>query len=336
MADSIASEQRESSSREAARVTVIVVNFNGGDYVLRALRALEGQTFRDFRVVVVDNASTDGSAERIAREFPGVKLVRAPGNLGFAGGNNLGFEEASGSEWIALINPDAFAEADWLDKLLAAAASRPGCGSVGSRLLRADDASTLDGVGDVYHVSGLHWREGFGKPAAGRGLRPMEIFSPCAAASIYRSSALREAGPFDADYFCYSEDVDLGFRLRLLGYTSWYAPDSVAHHVGSAITGGRSDFTMYHGVRNGIWTYVKNMPGILAVLCLPALLLGFGSMAVKLALRGQGAVAWRGIRDAIKGLPHVVQKRAQVQAARRVSAWTVWRALDKSLPGMRR
>jgi len=107
----------------------------------------------------------------------------------------------------------------------------------------------------------------------------METFSPCAAAALYRASALREAGPFDADYFCYSEDVDLGFRLRLLGYTCWYAPDSVAHHVGSAITGGRSDFTMYHGVRNGIWTYVKDMPGVLAWLCLPALVLGYGAVA---------------------------------------------------------
>ena len=317
-------------------MTVVVVNFNGGDYVLRALRELEKQTFRDFRVVVVDNLSTDGSAERIEEQFPAVQLVRARSNLGFAGGNNLGLEQATGSEWIALLNPDAFAEAEWLDKLLSAAASHPDCGSVGSRLLYAEDPSRLDGLGDVYHVSGLHWREGFGKPAAGRGLRPMEIFSPCAAAAIYRASALREAGPFDADYFCYSEDVDLGFRLRLLGYTCWYAPDSVVHHVGSAITGGRSDFTMYHGIRNGIWTYVKNMPGVLAWFCLPALVLGFGSVAIKLALRGQGGAAWRGIRDAFKGLPHAAKKRAKIQEARRVSPWTIWRALDKSLPGMRR
>src|SRR6478752_1628786 len=186
MAEFIASEARP----KAPLVTVVVVNFNGGDYVLRALRELGKQTFRDFKVVVVDNASTDGSAARIEGQFPGVKLVRSPKNLGFAGGNNRGFEEASGSEWIALMNPDAFAEPDWLEKLLAAAANHPDCGSVGSRLLRADDASTLDGIGDVYHVSGLHWREGFNKPAAGRGVRPMEIFSPCAAAALYRASAL--------------------------------------------------------------------------------------------------------------------------------------------------
>ena len=319
-----------------AAVAVVVVNWNSGDLLARCLSSVLAQDPRPDEVVVVDNASTDGSAARIEGQFPGVKLVRSSKNLGFAGGNNRGFEEASGSEWIALMNPDAFAEPDWLEKLLAAAADHPDCGSVGSRLVRADDASTLDGIGDVYHVSGLHWREGFNKPAAGRGVRPMEIFSPCAAAALYRVSALKEAGPFDADYFCYSEDVDLGFRLRLLGYSCWYAPDSVAHHVGSAITGGRSDFTMYHGVRNGIWTYVKNMPALLAWLCLPALVLGYGSVAVKLTLRGQGSPAWRGIRDAIKGLPRALRKRAEIQAARRVSAWAIWRMLDKSLPGMRR
>src|SRR3954463_6310771 len=116
MADSIAGEESRSARREAPRVTVVVVNFNGGEYVLRSLRALERQTFRDFKVVVVDNASTDGSAQRIEKEFPRVLTLHAQSNLGFAGGNNLGFKQAEGSEWIALINPDAFAEPDWLEK----------------------------------------------------------------------------------------------------------------------------------------------------------------------------------------------------------------------------
>src|SRR3954466_6195116 len=146
MADSIAAEERERPPRQGPRVTVVVVNFNGGEYVLRALRALERQTFRDFKAVVVDNASTDGSAQRIEQELPGVKLVRSAKNLGFAGGNNLGFREGAQSEWVALLNPDAFPEPDWLEKLLAAAARRPNCAAVGSRLLRADDAATLDGI----------------------------------------------------------------------------------------------------------------------------------------------------------------------------------------------
>jgi GT2 family glycosyltransferase len=319
-----------------AQVTVIIVNFNGGDYVSRCLLALRLQTYTDFRVVIVDNASSDGSPERIERDFPEVELVRAGGNLGFAAGNNLGFHRAAGSEWVALLNPDAFAEPAWLEKLIAAAARRPQGGSFGSKLLRADDPGTLDGIGDVYHVSGLHWREGFGKSLAPWALVEKQIFSPCAAAALYRLSAVREIGGFDEDFFCYSEDVDLGFRLRLRGYESWYVPESTVHHVGSATTGKTSDFTMYHGYRNAIWAYVKDMPGFLLWSCLPALLLGFLVMSAKLVARGQGSVVRRAVGDAVAGLPAAWRKRQRVQETRRIGTWQVWRLLDKSLPGMRR
>jgi len=319
-----------------AYVTVIIINWNGGEFVMRCLKALERQTYRDFRVVVVDNASSDGSAERIEREFAGVKLVRAGANLGFAGGNNLGFQHADGSEWVALLNPDAFAEPGWLERLVGAAQAHPDCASIGSRLLRADDPRTLDGTGDVYHLSGLHWREGFGKPLDAWALVGKEIFSPCAAAALYRLSAIRAANGFDADYFCYSEDVDLGFRLRLLGYRSWYAPDSIAHHVGSVTTGKTSDFTMYHGCRNTVWTYVKDMPAILFWGCLPLHVLAVIVLFAKLSLRGQGAVAYRAFRDALAGLRGALRKRREIQSARRAGLGDVWRILNKAFPGFRR
>lgn len=319
-----------------ARVTVIVVNWNGGEFVIRCLRALEQQTCADFRAVVVDNASSDGSAERIEREFPGVKLLRAGGNLGFAAGNNLGFRHAEGSEWVALLNPDAFVEPDWLEKLVAAAEAHPDCASIGSRLLRADDPRTLDGTGDVYHVSGVHWREGFGRPLEAWALAAKEIFSPCAASALYRLCAIRSVGGFDEDYFCYSEDVDLGFRLRLAGYRSWYAPDSVAHHVGSATTGKTSDFTIYHGCRNTVWTYVKNMPGLLFWLLLPAHLAVVVMLFAKLAWRGQGTVAYRAFRDAAIGLGGALRKRRAIQSTRRAGLWELWCVLNKALPGFRR
>jgi GT2 family glycosyltransferase len=319
-----------------ARVTVIICNWNGGDYVKRCLTALGQQTYRDFRVVVVDNASTDGSPERIERDFPDVHLVRAGGNLGFARANNIGFEHAAGSEWVALLNPDAFAGPAWLEQLVTASLRRPQCASIGSRLLRADDEAILDGVGDVYHLSGLHWREGYGKRQSDHALVAKEIFSPCAAAALYRLSAVRDAGGFDEDYFCYSEDVDLGFRLRLMGYGSWYAPDSVARHVGSVTTGKTSDFTMYHGCRNTVWTFVKNMPGILLWACLPAHVVALVVLSAKLTARGQGAVVYRALRDAMAGLPAALRKRRRVQSMRRATVLDVWRFLDKSLPGFRR
>jgi GT2 family glycosyltransferase len=122
---------------------------------------------------------------------------------------------------------------------------------IGSKLVKAADLAVLDGVGDAYHISGLVWRMGHGEPVASFSEQVREVFSPCAAAALYRRSVLLEVGGFDEDFFCYVEDVDLGFRLRLAGHKALSVPDAVVYHVGSATTGGQhSDFAVYHGHRN--------------------------------------------------------------------------------------
>jgi GT2 family glycosyltransferase len=217
---------------------------------------------------------------------------------------------------LALLNPDAFPHADWLERFLAAAQRQPEYNFFGCRMLDANDPTRLDGVGDIYHASGLPWREGHGC-ANGPGYDvPMEIFSPCAAAALYRTRDVIDAGLFDEDFFCYSEDVDLGFRLRLLGGRSLYVPDAIVEHIGSGITGTRSDFQLYHGHRNLAWTYVKNMPGWLFWFYLPYhLVLNLYSL-VAFTLRGQGRALWRAKRDAVKGLGRAWSKRRDIQARR--------------------
>jgi GT2 family glycosyltransferase len=128
----------------------------------------------------------------------------------------------------------------------------------------------LDGAGDEYHVSGLAWRRFYNHLANGYGLKPEEVFGACAAAAMYRREDFLKIGGFDEDYFSYFEDVDLSFRLRLAGGRCLYVPDAIVHHVGSASTGKLSDFVVYYGHRNLVWTFFKDMPGTL-VLGLPAL-----------------------------------------------------------------
>lgn len=319
----------ELNTSSPALVTVVVVNWNGGRFLEQCLDALMQQTLKPHEIILVDNASSDRSLE-IARRFPEVKLMALNQNSGFARGNNLAIEAACAeSKWIALINPDAFAEPSWLEALLAAAQANPEFDVFGSKLVNAADPALLDGAGDAYHISGRVWRINHGLPASPSAERQREVFSPCAAAALYRRSALSAIGGFDEDYFCYLEDVDLGFRLRLAGHRCLYVPQSVAHHVGSGVTGGQhSDFATYHGHRNLVWTFVKDMPGMLFWLLLPLhILLNLASIAW-FVLRGRGGVIWRAKRDALTGLAKMWRKRQSIQKDRVASITTIWKQLS--------
>lgn len=311
------------------RVSVVIVNFNSGKLLARCLRHLERQTVTPERVLVVDNASMDGSWD-VADPDGRLTVIRSDRNLGFAAGNNLALAQCD-TPLVALLNPDAFPEPDWLEALLSAAEQHPQYAMFSSRLVSAEDPRLLDGDGDHYHVSGAVWREGHGRPA-GPAATPREVFSPCAGAALYRTEILRGIGGFDEDFFCYLEDVDLGFRLRLQGHRCLHVPTAVARHLGSATTGGqRGDFAVYHGHRNLVWVYVKNMPWELFWLFLPL------HVAVNLAgiglgfYRGHGMTMLRAKADALAGIPGAWRKRRQIQRARSVSALEIFRVMDKRL-----
>ena len=301
-------------------------------HLLDCLNHLSQQSVRPERIVIIDNASSDNSASEImARD--NLSVINMDINLGFAEGNNHALALCT-TEFVALLNPDAFPEPDWLETLAAAAATYPEAAAFGSCQLCANAPELLDGIGDIYHISGLVWRKGYGQQASAASLRAGEIFSPCAAAALYRRKALSEAGGFDKDYFCYVEDVDLGFRLRLIGYKSMYVPDAVVKHVGSATTGGQhSNFAVYHGHRNLVWTFVKNMPGMLFWILLPLHVMLNLVIIIYFSLKGRGSVILRAKRDAVKDIPKMWRKRRAIQAGRVATISEIWRTLDKRLFG---
>jgi len=307
--------------------SIIVIVYRADPAALvRCIECLRQQSVPTQRVLIVDNSE---GADLKAADLVKAEVMYPSENIGFAGGNNLGIADTD-SEFIALLNPDAFPEPDWLENLLNAAKENPQCAAFGSVQLFDENPEILDGIGDNYHPSGIFRREGHGQQRAEHGsLQPRKIFSPCAAAALYRRDALLAAGGFDEEFFCYGEDVDLGFRLRLAGWKSMLVPDAVVRHVGSASSGGqRSEFASYHGHRNMVWVYVKNMPGFLFWLFLPLHLLANIASVLVLTLRGQGKVAWRAKRDAIKGLPKMWKKRKAIQAKRVASIWDILRALS--------
>lgn len=311
------------------RTAVVIVNFNGGEVVERTLEALLAQSRRPERTIVVDNASSDGSAERIAATFPEVELIRLDHNAGFAGGNNIGVAAAEDCEWVALVNPDAFPEPNWLERLIYAAERRPEYSFFGSLMLRADDPREVDGTGDAYHVGGMAWRRDNGRPLAEAHLQPGEIFSPCAAAALYRREAFLAVGGFDETMFAYYEDSDLAFRLRLLGERCFYVPEAVVHHVGFSTAGEESPFTVYYSQRNLVWAWVKNMPLPLLFVYLPQHVLVNLLNIGWYTMRGQMKPVLRSKLDALRGLPPVLRRRRELQARRVVSARELRARMEK-------
>jgi GT2 family glycosyltransferase len=324
----------EPTAVDRERVAVVIVNANGGLWLGKALDHLARQTLKPARVIVVDNASTDGSVDGLEQRHPTIDVVRLDQNVGFGAANNIGVRAISDCRWVALLNPDAFPEPRWLEALLQAARAKPDYSFFASRLLLAHDPERLDGTGDVYHVSGLAFRRDHGRLVESVARPQTEVFAPCAAAAMYSRSAFGDARGFDESYFAYLEDLDLAFRLRLAGHRCLYVPESTVLHVGSPTTGRTSEFTVFHAQRNMIWTYAKNMPSPLVWLYLPEHLLINLLALLGYSLRGQAHVVWRAKLQAIRLLPAVFAERRRVQAERRVDAWQLRRLMGKGFEAL--
>jgi GT2 family glycosyltransferase len=304
----------------ALKVSVILVTWNVAAYLPRCVSALTQQTFKDFEVVIVDNGSTDhGIIDfELQQTAFNVVLKKLDANLGFAVANNIGAQLAKG-EWIVLLNADAYPEPDWLENLLKAAEQNPQYNFFSSRQIQYNSPHLLDGAGDEYHVSGLAWRRYYNHIQREYGHQQEEVFGACAAAAMYRRDDFLKVDGFDEDYFSYFEDIDLSFRLRLAGGRCLYVPDAVVHHVGSASTGKLSDFVVYYGHRNLVWTFFKDMPGLLFWVYLPVHLLMNLFFIFSFIFKGKGVAILRSKWDAFRILPRILKKRKQIQATRKIS-----------------
>lgn len=313
-------------------VSVIIVSWNSAEHLPRCLDSLVPQTFQQFEVILVDNGSSDQGMNGLELQYPtlDLRLERLGSNQGFALANNTGARLARG-RWLALLNADAFPKPDWLEKLLDAACRHPEFSFFSSRQLQFSQPQVLDGAGDEYHISGLAWRRFYNHPAQNYGLKEEEVFGACAAAAVYSRDDFLQVGGFDESYFAYFEDVDLSFRLRLAGKRCLYVPGAEVCHVGSASSGKKSDFVMYHGHRNLVWTFFKNMPGYLFWWYLP-LHIGMNLFfAFSFLLQGKGPAVLRAKMDAFYRLPAIIRKRRQIQETRKTSAREVWKVMNSEL-----
>ena len=311
-------------------IAVIVVNYNSSNYLRTCIDTLTSQSEPADRIVVIDNNSDDGSADSIEDRYPQVELVREKSNIGFAAANNRAMELVEDCDWVALINPDATVNTDLIALLRASISDNPGVQMFSCRLLDAENDELLDGTGDQFHVSGIAWRRDHGVSALRSRDSSETIFAPCAAAALYKTDWVRRAGGFDEAYFCYNEDTDLAFRMRLIGADCLHLDHISVNHVGSGISGSDSDFTVYHGHRNLVWTYFKNMPAFMFWWYLPQhLLLNIASL-MYYTFKGRPGIIFRAKWDAILGLPRVIRQRASIQRNRTVSNRTLRSAMVTS------
>lgn len=300
------------------KVSVIILNWNGKRFLDDCLTSLAAQTFRDFETVLVENGSSDGSADYVRERFPWVKLLALDQNLGFAGGNNRGLLACSG-EYIVTLNNDTRVEASFLAELVAAADADRGIGMVAAKMLNFHESGCLDSVGIGAATNGLGGNIGVNERDAGQYDTPAPVFGPCAGAALYRRAMLDEVGFFDPDFFAYYEDLDLAWRGRLAGWRCVTAPSAVVYHIHSATSGKMSPFTVYQVQRNKWYVMIKNWPAALFMEHLPRILLyDLGGIALAV-IRGRGGAALRARFHVLRNLPALVRKRRGVRALRKIS-----------------
>jgi len=312
--------------RQAPTITVAVVAYNSGPTLAACLRSLADQTFGDFETLVIDNASPDPADAATARAFPWAQLAENSDNLGFAGAVNQAARLGRG-RWLVLLNPDAYADPDWLAELVAAAARHPQARVFTSRQLMADDPGVLDGLGDVMSGYGIPYRGGYLRADPGDTAEG-EVFSPCGASMMIDRELFLAMGGFDEQFFCYCEDVDLGYRLQLAGEPTVLVPRAVIRHEGSASSGGRkSEFAVFHGTRNRFWVVYKDTPALLLPLVLPLHLAAVAYISARRPNWPHIPIVWRAFVASLKGLPQVLRSRRGVQRGRKVTLGALARTM---------
>lgn len=298
-------------------LSVIVVNWNGRQHLHTCLSALERQTYTEREIVLVDNGSSDGSPDYVEAEFPQVRVLRLPKNLGFCGGNNVGIRQSQG-EWVALINNDTEADPDWLTASLVAI-HKEQADFAAARLRLFDQRAYLDTAGDLYFRTGYPGKRGWLLPDGPEYDQNEWVFGACAGAVVYRRTMLDEIGLFDKDFFSLMEDIDLSFRAQLAGYRCLYVASALVYHKVGATVGRDTARRQYWSHRNHWHVLLKNLPLPLLLRYLGQIMAAEALVLGSAAQRGRLSVFARARTQVVRDLPRILAKRKSVQALRRVS-----------------
>lgn len=308
-------------------VTLAIVNYNGRRFLEDLLASLARQTYGDFVVHVVDDASTDDGQAYVEREWPQARWLGSAENRGIT----ATMARAAGSaqtEFVAVLNNDLELDERWLEELVRELRARPGAAAVEGKTLEFARRTHIDGTGDLLRRNGYPDRRGKGEPDDGRFGAVDEIFAASGTAALYRRAAFEDVGPYDADFGAYYEDIDWGFRARMRGWTAWYVPTAVAYHKGSASVGHEPGPFTSLIIRNQMLMLVKDLPWPLALRWAPRIALFQLLWAPRHWRAGLGRHYLRALAGVARALPAFLRKRRAVQRSRTVPVSELARIIE--------
>jgi GT2 family glycosyltransferase len=320
-------------------ISVVVVNWNRRELLRACLNSLKQQEGVPFEVILVDNGSSDGSAEMAERDF-GIYVIRNTENRGFCAANNQGIGIARG-EFVGLLNNDAEAEPGWLAALWRACSEAPDVGMAASKILVWEDPRVIDKAGHLIFPDGQNRGRGSGALDRGQFDRQEEVLWPDGCAALYRKSMLDQIGGFDEDFFAYGDDAELGLRARIAGWRCLYTPDAVVRHHRGSTLGKDSSRRLELIERNRLLLAIKLFPASLLWLN-PFYFIQRLMAGMLAAQRGAGDTVhfrgwsgkWtmarallRGDLEALRLAPRIWRKRKQLAGLRRLGPGEVRRLI---------
>jgi len=284
------------------KLSIVIINYKSEQYMERCLRSIHFKG--DYEIIIVDNEGNEKLMQRIKRKYPSITIMPFLGNLGFALGNNKAIKAAKG-EYILTLNADCFLTKDYIIRCVEFLEKNKGYSSVQGKLLLYQRKGYVDSTGNVLTTAGFAYSENH--KAKDFNAESKEIFGVCAAAAVYRRSALDDVRIhgeyYDNDFFAYLEDVDLDWRLRLMGWKAYFLGTATAYHIREATSNHK--FRFNQAIKNRFFMVIKNSSAFSMALNLifyPAVLLFLPNRM-------------KNIRLTLK----MLKKRKTVQAKKKVS-----------------
>lgn len=317
-------------------ISIIIINYNGKKWLKKCFDSLLNQTYKNFEIIFVDNASIDDSIEFLKTNYSDkrIKIIKSKKNLGFAGGNNLGVDNSKG-EYVLLLNNDTWVTEDYLEKFIKAFQEIPNAGSVQSKIILMNNTDKLDICGSYWTDSSFLYHYGYGKnQALEKYNKTMPFFSNMGAAMLIRRDIIDKISLFDDDFWCYYEETDFCHRVWLAGHECWYYPKAVVYHAkGGTSTKFDDSIIQFHNFKNKLLSFIKNFESFSLIKIIPTYLILNTGLSFYFLFKGKfknffafyKAIWWN-----IKNIKSTLEKRRRIQNLRVKSDKDIFKQVKKN------